>query len=109
MPKYKARQGKDANGNPVYGAPFVYEPRDPESPAAQNRDAKVTSGEWVEVEKAATPKPIEKRTVAELKEYAAEHGVDLGEATKKDDILAAIKAAAQPDDPGAAGAGNPQD
>ncbi len=108
MPKYKARQGKDTDGNPVYGAPFVYEPRDPASPAAENRNAKVASGEWVEVEKATTPKPLEKRNVGELKEYAAEHDVDLGEATKKADILAAIKAA-QAGDPGDPGAGNPQD
>jgi hypothetical protein len=31
-------------------------------------------------------------TVAQLKEYAEEHGIDLGGATKKDDILAAIEA-----------------
>ena len=35
-------------------------------------------------------KPLESRTVAELKEYAAENDIDLGEATKKEDILAAI-------------------
>lgn len=40
-----------------------------------------------------TPKPLEKMTVAELREYAAQHGIDLGEATKKDDILAMIIAA----------------
>lgn len=31
--------------------------------------------------------------VAELKAYASEHGIDLGEATKKADIVAAITAA----------------
>ena len=36
-------------------------------------------------------KPIEEMTVAELKDYAAALNVDLGEATKKADILAAIK------------------
>lgn len=35
------------------------------------------------------------RTVAELKSYADEHDIDLGGATKKADILAAINAAAQ--------------
>lgn len=31
--------------------------------------------------------------VAELKDYADENGIDLGEATKKEDLLAAIAAA----------------
>ncbi|ATO50140.1 hypothetical protein P4V86_19410 [Brevibacillus laterosporus] len=38
-------------------------------------------------------KSIDKMTVAELKEYAIQHDIDLGEATKKDDILAVIKGA----------------
>lgn len=37
--------------------------------------------------------PISKMTVEELKVYADEHGIDLGEATKKKDILAAIQEA----------------
>lgn len=37
--------------------------------------------------------PISKMTVEELKDYADEHGIDLGEATKKKDILAAIQEA----------------
>jgi len=41
-------------------------------------------------------KPLEKRTVPELKAYAAEHEIDLGAATKKPDILAAIVAAERP-------------
>lgn len=41
-------------------------------------------------------KPLEKYTTAELKAHAAEHGIDLGEATKKPDILAAILAAGTP-------------
>lgn len=36
---------------------------------------------------------IEKMKVAELKEYAEEKGIDLGEATKKDEILEVIKEA----------------
>lgn len=35
--------------------------------------------------------------VADLKSYAAENGVDLGEATKKEDIVAALAAASNPD------------
>jgi hypothetical protein len=40
-------------------------------------------------------KPLEKQSVAELKAYAEQHGIDLGEATKKPEILAAILAAPQ--------------
>lgn len=35
-------------------------------------------------------KPLDKRTVDQLKAFAAEHEIDLGEATRKADILAAI-------------------
>ena len=38
-------------------------------------------------------KPVGEMTVDELKAYAAEHGIDLTGASKKDDILAAIQAA----------------
>ncbi len=38
-------------------------------------------------------KTIDEMTVAELKQYAAENGIDLGTATKKSDILATIQAA----------------
>ena len=37
--------------------------------------------------------PNEKWTVADLKAYAEENGIDLGEATLKADILAAMSAA----------------
>lgn len=37
-------------------------------------------------------KPLEKMTVAELKEYAAVHEIDISEAAKKEEILAAIQA-----------------
>ena len=42
-------------------------------------------------EEAADIVAAEEMTVAELKAYAAENNIDLGEATKKADILAAIK------------------
>lgn len=38
-------------------------------------------------------KPLDKMTVAELKEYAAVHEIDISEAVKKEEILAAIQAA----------------
>ena len=47
----------------------------------------------VEVADVAATKGVDGMTVAELKEYAEASGVDLGEVSKKDDILAAIQAA----------------
>lgn len=44
-------------------------------------------------EKLQKEKPIDKMTVSELKAYAETNKIDLGDATKKDDILAAIQAA----------------
>ena len=44
------------------------------------------------VEGEAKEKNIEKMTAEELKSYAAEHGIDLGEASKKADILSVISA-----------------
>jgi len=38
-------------------------------------------------------KPLDEMTVAELKEYAEQHGIDLGEAKKKVEILTVIHAA----------------
>lgn len=38
-------------------------------------------------------------TVAQLKEFAKESGIDIGEATKKQDIIDAIAAAAEPQEP----------
>lgn len=37
--------------------------------------------------------PLDSMTVAKLKEYAETNGIELGDTTKKADILAAIKAA----------------
>jgi Rho termination factor, N-terminal domain. len=46
-----------------------------------------------ENEPAGAEKQLEDMTAAELKAYAKEHEIDLGDATKKPDILAAIQAA----------------
>jgi len=48
-----------------------------------------------EADEPASPpvKAIDEMTVAELKEHAAAAGIDLGAASKKEDILAKIKAA----------------
>ena len=54
-------------------------------------------------QKNSADKPLNKRTVDELKAYAAENSIDLGDATKRDEILAAIAAAeAEPTDTDAA-------
>lgn len=44
-----------------------------------------------EVEKA--PKEIGEMTIAELRDYAAENNVDLGDAKKRDELLEVIQAA----------------
>lgn len=41
-------------------------------------------------EKTKAEKPLEKMTVKELKEYAKSNGIELGEASKKDEILAVL-------------------
>ena len=46
-----------------------------------------------EVEPDTGDTPVARMTVGELREYAAEHDIDMGDATRKDDILAAIAAA----------------
>lgn len=43
-------------------------------------------------EENAEPKTIDKMTVAELKAYAKEKGIDLGEAKTKEEILAKVAA-----------------
>lgn len=50
----------------------------------------IEAGEVSEVVEEATGNPIDKMTVEELKAYAAEKGIDLGDATKKADIRASI-------------------
>lgn len=50
-------------------------------------------GMGYKVEGEADAKPIDKMNVDELKDYAAEHKIDLGEATKKADILKIIQEA----------------
>ena len=53
-------------------------------------------------------KPLEKRSVAELKAYAEQNKIDLGEAAKKEDILAAILKHVQGGDNQGGGAGDQQ-
>lgn len=58
------------------------------------RDDKVLGSEWGPVDAASrSESPDSTWRVADLKAHAADHGIDLGEATKKDDILTAITAA----------------
>ena len=46
----------------------------------------------------AEPRPLADRSVRELRDVAAEMGVDLGDVTRKADIVAAIEAASRPDE-----------
>lgn len=56
-----------------------------ESTAAQ------LGAEWVDADAAArSESPDSTWKVADLKAYASENSIDLGDATKKDDILSAI-------------------
>lgn len=54
-------------------------------------------------------KPITSMTVAELHQYAADHGIDLAGAKKKADLMAAIQAAAPADNSSDATETNPTD
>ena len=56
--------------------------------------------EEVKPKPAKSETPDESWTVAELRAHAEEHEIDLGAATKKADILAAIEATSQADDDG---------
>lgn len=57
-----------------------------------------------EASDAAPDDGLSKLKLPELKAYAAEHGIDLGTATKKEDIVAAIRAkAAEASDDGDGG------
>ena len=60
------------------------------------RDDKVLGSEWVlEGESSRSESPDSSWKVADLRAYASENGIDLGDATKKDDIVAAIQAAGE--------------
>lgn len=56
------------------------------------------SGRQAQAERSETPD--ESWTVAQLREYAGENGIELGNARSKADILAAIEAAGQADEGG---------
>ena len=58
------------------------------------RDDKVLGSEWGPADGVTrSESPDSTWKVADLKSYAADNGVDLGDATKKEDIVAAIAAA----------------
>lgn len=59
-------------------------------------DHKVIESKFERIEKA--PKTVEEMTVAELKKYAKDNDIDLGEAKKQKEILEAIQAAESTDD-----------
>lgn len=56
--------------------------------------AALLGSEWVDADTSDRSESMDSTwKVADLKSYAADNGIDLGDATKKDDILAAIVAA----------------
>lgn len=55
--------------------------------AAFNRSRRIAAEKLAEEQE---EKPLDKMKVEELKEYAVTHDIDLGEATKKPEILAVI-------------------
>ena len=72
---------------------FEYVPDTPEM-AAEKAKILVTDAETGE-----EGFNLDGMTVAQLKEFAKENGIDIGEATKKQDIIDAIVAAAEPQEP----------
>lgn len=64
----------------------------------ESKGYKVEQSESEQVDKSNGDVPIDKLTVPQLKEYAAEKKIDLGEAAKKEDILKAIQDAQQLND-----------
>lgn len=72
---------------------FEYVPDTPEE-AAEKAKIIVTDNETGE-----KSFNLDGMTVAQLKEFAKENGIDIGEATKKQDIIDAIAAAAEPQEP----------
>lgn len=69
---------------------FEYVPDTPEE-AAEKAKIIVTDNETSE-----ESFNLDGMTVAQLKEFAKENGIDIGEATKKQEIIDAIAAAAEP-------------
>ena len=67
--------------------------QEPEKQEQEDQKPETPANDEQEDQKPEAPAEIdlEGMTVKALKEYAAEHGIDLGDATKKADILAAIK------------------
>lgn len=72
---------------------FEYVPDTPEE-AAEKAKIIVTDNETGE-----ESFNLDGMTVAQLKEFAKENGIDIGDATKKQDIIDAIVAAAEPQEP----------
>lgn len=74
----------------LYRSPVAL-PREGFTDAGLEHAVAVGLVELVEVEEESA-KPVEKMTAAELKTYAEEHGIDLGAAKNKGEILEAITA-----------------
>lgn len=66
-------------------------PEDPTNDEQEDQNPKAPANDEQEDQEKPERHDIEDMTVKQLKEYAAFHSIDLGDATKKADILAAIK------------------
>ncbi len=90
-------RGKKTTVYPTIGEPFDFTDDELKS---INAMAKASGNELVRklvVEGGATqadvePKTVDDMTVPQLRDYAASKQIDLGDATKKDDVIARIKA-----------------
>ena len=97
--KIRIKKFKLRYGGVTYGAGTVLDLPEADACAlvAQQPDCfEFTPDAVAEVEKDVN---IDTMTVAQLKEFAKENGIDIGEATKKQDIIDAIAAAAEPQEP----------
>lgn len=63
-----------------------------EEPSARGRRGRASKGDSAPAVVPVAPPPIEKMTAEQLKTYAAEQEIDLGDATKKEDVRAKIVA-----------------
>ena len=84
------REGKRVS--PKIGEPFEFTADEVKEISAVSKDA-LRKVERVVEDDDATGTDLEALTVPKLKAYAAEKQIDLGDASSKADILAAIKAA----------------
>lgn len=93
MPRIQVTQFYDARSLNQPIAPGVYDSKDPQLGGRADYLVKTGRAHWIDAPQATQPEPeidFQSMTIAQLKEYAAEHNIDLGDASKKDDIIAVL-------------------